>query len=67
MAKPRNCSKCRDRPEVVEFDILGGWLVICTNCRWANEGGDRQDAINQWNEAHGGKDADNNRKLQELR
>jgi hypothetical protein len=62
MAKPRNCSKCRNSPEVVEFDILGGCLVICTRCRWANEGGDRWDAIDQWNEAHGGeRNADNDK------
>jgi hypothetical protein len=61
MAKPRNCSRCKGKAEVVEFDILGGWLVICTNGRWANEGGDRQDAIREWNEANGGTDADNDK------
>jgi hypothetical protein len=44
--------------------LFGGYVVICVACRWANEGGDRRDAIDQWNEAHGGKrNADNDKQL----
>jgi len=56
MARIRNCSRCRSgRLTVEENEMFGGWIVICLNCGWANEGGDRQDAIDQWNEAHGAK------------
>jgi hypothetical protein len=62
MARLRNCSRCRGSLLTIEEnEMFGGWLVICTNCGWANEGGDRQDAIDQWNEAHGGKNGRDNK------
>jgi hypothetical protein len=61
MARARNCSRCKaNLLTIEENEMFGGWLVICRNCGWTNEGGDRQDAIDQWNEAHGGRDASQN-------
>jgi ribosomal protein L37AE/L43A len=56
MARPRNCPRCRKPPVVEENDLLGGWLVICSQCEWVNEGGDKAQAIDQWNEANFGKE-----------
>jgi hypothetical protein len=66
MARPRNCSRCRGSfLTVEENEMFGGWLVICLNCGWANEGGDRQDAIREWNEAHGGTNGRVNHGIEE--
>ncbi len=61
MWKPMDCPRCGKRPKVMKFSIFGCYLCICETCEWANEGGDRQDAIREWNEAHGGTNADNNK------
>ena len=61
MSKLMNCPRCGNKPTVKKNELFGGYVVVCYNCKWANEGGDRQDAIDQWNEAHGGEDADNDK------
>jgi hypothetical protein len=48
------CSKCDVLPAIVENEVFGGYLVICYGCKWVIEGGDEEDAIRIWNEAHGG-------------
>lgn len=57
--EPVACKKCGIKPTLSEDEIFGGWFVICPRCEWVNEGGDEESAIEQWNEAHGGKNADN--------
>jgi len=62
--EPEPCSKCDVLPAIVENEVFGGYLVICYGCKWVIEGGDEEDAIRIWNEAHGGKrNADNDKQL----